>query len=129
MKPSHENSSSEEAAMSAPVDLAGNHAARKAAKAATVAACGVRAVGATPSITAPANSIRPLRHRVDSLYLSFQGGIDPDLAVLLQECKLKAQSINEHAMSLAGIGVGDHQFMVLPRGRGRFAACGHRRCR
>src|SRR5690606_24357584 len=79
------------------------------------------AVGAPPSITAPANSIRPLRHRVDSLYLSFQGGIDPDLAVLLQECKLKAQSINEHAMSLAGIGVGDHQFMVLPRGRGRFA--------
>src|SRR5690606_24552027 len=80
-----------------------------------------RAAGAPPSITAPANSIRPLRHGVDSLYLSFQGCIDPELAVWLQECKLKAQSINEHAISLAGIGIDDHQFMVLPRGRGRFA--------
>ena len=97
----------------------GAEAARKAG--AAFAAGGARAAGAPPSITAPANSIRPLRHGVDSLYLSFAGGIDPELALWLQECKGRAQSNNERVVSLAGIGLGDHQFMVLPRGRGRFA--------
>lgn len=121
MKPSHNNLSEPLDAVSAAAGMADDPAARKAADAAAAAACGVRAAGAPPSITAPANSIRPLRHGVDSLYLSFQGGIEPDLAVCLQDCKLKAQSINEHTVSLAGIGIEDHQFMVLPRGRGRFA--------
>ncbi|NDK39602.1 hypothetical protein DT603_12190 [Pseudoxanthomonas gei] len=85
------------------------------------AARGVRAAGAPPSITAPANCIRPYRHGVDSLYLSFPGGIDPALALCLQECKLKAQSSNEHVISAAGICIGDHRFVTLPRGRGRFA--------
>ena len=79
------------------------------------------AAGAQPSITAPANCIRVWRHGVDSLYLSFQGAIDPKLAVWLQECKVKAQASNEHVVSLAGVQLGDHRFMVLPRGRGRFA--------
>lgn len=96
-------------------------AARKAAQSAAEAAGGVRAAGAPPSITAPANCILPLRHGVDSLYVSFPGGIDPELAVWLQECKEKAQSNNEHVVSLGGIGIDDHQFTVLPRGRGRFA--------
>lgn len=65
--------------------------------------------------------MRPFRHGVDSLYLSFPGAIDPELAIYLQECKLKAQCSNEHVIALAGIGIGDHQFVVLPRGRGRFA--------
>ena len=112
---------SNEIAVPAPADAADIHTAPKAAKAASVAACGVGAAGAPPSITAPANSIRPLRHGVDSLYLSFQGGIDPELAVWLQECKLRAQSQNENISSLGGVGLGDHHFMVLPRGRGRFA--------
>ena len=90
---------------------------RRAARAAGAAS----AAGAQPSITAPANSIRPLRHGVDSLYLSFAGGIDRKLALWLQECKERAQSNNENVVSLAGIGLGDHQFMVMPRGRGRFA--------
>lgn len=90
---------------------------QRAARAAGAAS----AAGAPPSITAPANSIRPLRHGVDSLYLSFAGGIDPQLALWLQECKARAQSNNENVVSLAGIGLGDHHFMVLPRGRGRFA--------
>lgn len=97
------------------------HSAAESGQEAASAAVGASAAGAPPSITAPANSIRPLRHGVDSLYLSFQGGIDPDLAVCLQDCKLKAQASNEHFVSMAGIGLGDHQFMVLPRGRGRFA--------
>ena len=99
----------------------GESAARKAAQAAAQAAGGVREAGAQPSITAPANCILPLRHGVDSLYVSFPGGIDPELAVWLQECKLRAQANSEHIVSLAGIGIGDHQFTVLPRGRGRFA--------
>lgn len=91
------------------------------AAAASAAGGGARAAGAPPCITAPANSIRPYRHGVDSLYLSFAGGIDPELALWLQECKERAQSNNENVVSLAGIGLGDHQFMVMPRGRGRFA--------
>src|SRR6478735_6733087 len=88
------------------------HAADDGHKAAGAALAGA-AAGAPPSITAPANCIRPLRHGVDSLYLSFQGGIDPDLAVWLQECKLKAQSINENVASLGAVRLGDHLFMVL----------------
>lgn len=121
MKPSHHNRAISQDAIAAPAVMVSERAARKAAKAATGAACGVRAAGAPPSITAPANCILPLRHGVDSLYLSFQGAIDPELAIWLQECKQKAQSASEHVMSMAGIGLGDHQFMVLPRGRGRFA--------
>lgn len=85
------------------------------------AACGVRAAGAPPSITAPANCIRPYRHGVDSLYLSFPGAIEPALAIYLQECKQQAQSSNEHVIAVASVGVGEHRFVVLPRGRGRFA--------
>jgi hypothetical protein len=77
--------------------------------------------GAPPSITAPANCIRPLRHGVDSLYLSFPGAIDPKLALCLQECKTLAQANDEEIVALGGICIGDHQFMVMPRGRGRFA--------
>lgn len=95
--------------------------ARAEAHAAPAAGPPARAAGAPLSITAPANSIRPYRHGVDSLYLSFAGGIDPQLALWLQECKLRAQSPSDTALAMAGIGIDDHQFMVLPRGRGRFA--------
>jgi hypothetical protein len=43
------------------------------------------------------------------------------LAVCLQECKELAQSNNERISALGGIGIGDHEFITLPRGRGRFA--------
>lgn len=120
MKPNH-HIPSVQLAVSGAADMADGRAARKAAKAATGAACGVRAAGAPPSITAPANCIRPLRHGVDSLYVSFPGAIDPELAIWLQECKESAQASNEHVIARGGIGIGDHQFTVLPRGRGRFA--------
>src|SRR5690606_34766190 len=70
-------------------------AARAEAHAAGAAGPPARGAGAQPSITAPANSIRPYRHGVDSLYLSFPGAIDPELAICLQECKELAQSNNE----------------------------------
>ena len=122
MKPSHNNQEGlSYNADSARAELVRAPVAGKAAKAATLAACGVPAAGAQPSITAPANSIRPLRHGVDSLYLSFPGAIDPDLALWLQECKENAQANNEHVIARGGIGIGDHLFTVMPRGRGRFA--------
>lgn len=120
MKPNHNQSASESTIAGNPA-VVDNCAAQKAGQAAVEAASGVRAEGAPPSITAPANCILPLRHGVDSLYLSFSGGIDPQLAVWLQECKQNAQASNEHVVALGRIHVGDHQFTVLPRGRGRFA--------
>lgn len=95
--------------------------AREGQQAASDAAWPARAAGAPPSITAPANSIRPYRHGVDSLYLSFAGSIDPGLAVDLQRYKELARSSNENIQSLAGIVIGDHRLATMPRGRGRFA--------
>lgn len=77
--------------------------------------------GAQPSITAPANYIRPLRHGVDSVYVSFPGGIDPAQALTLQELKQLAQSTDERRQATAIYFNGDHCFTVSPRGRGRFA--------
>ncbi|MBW8312567.1 MAG: hypothetical protein K0M64_11105 [Rhizobium sp.] len=77
--------------------------------------------GAKPSITAPANCIRPLRHGVDSVYVSYPGGIDRHVAVMLQELKELAQSIDDRQQAEAGYYNGDHFFTVSPRGRGRFA--------
>jgi hypothetical protein len=121
MKPNHNNLATSNA-IAADAEVVSNSAVKSAARTAAQAGRGgVDGSGAQPSITAPANSIRPLRHGVDSLYVSFTGVVDPELADWLQQCKLKAQSSNEHVISLAGIGIGDHQFTVLPRGRGRFA--------
>ena len=95
--------------------------ARADAPAARAAASPDRAKGAPPCITAPANCIRPYRHGIDSLYLSFPGSIDPLLAVELQRCKELPQASNEHVQAMAGVTIGDHRLATMPRGRGRFA--------
>ena len=77
--------------------------------------------GAPPSITAPANCIRPLRHGVDSLYLSYPGKADRHVAEVLQELKEAAQSLHDTVQAKARYSVGEHTFTVSPRGRGRFA--------
>lgn len=77
--------------------------------------------GAPPSITAPANCIRPLRHGVDSLYVSYPGQLSEAVALCLQEFKELAQSPKERDTIDAVCHAGDHAFTVLPRGRGRFA--------
>ena len=77
--------------------------------------------GAPPSITAPANCIRPLRHGVDSLYVSYPGQILEAVALGLQEFKELAQSPKERDVVDAVCHAGDHAFTILPRGRGRFA--------
>lgn len=95
-------------------------AARDAAPAAP-AAPRIRAAGAQPSITAPANSIRPLRHGIDSLYVSFPGTIDPKVALVLQELKTLSQGTTDQIIAQGVYKTCDHRFTVLPRGRGRFA--------
>ncbi|HEX8710981.1 MAG TPA: hypothetical protein VF730_03835 [Terracidiphilus sp.] len=85
------------------------------------AAATASAAGAPPSITAPANCIRPLRHGVDSLYVSYAGQISEAVALCLQEFKELAQSPKELDVIDAVCHTGDHAFTVLPRGRGRFA--------
>lgn len=77
--------------------------------------------GAPPSITAPANCIRPLRHGVDSLYLSYPGQLDRDVAWLLQGLKEAAQSFDPRTEARASYSNGTYDFAVLGRGRGRFA--------
>lgn len=121
MKLHHNPSLSPECSTAVPAVVEDDLASRKATEAADQAARGVRDAGAPPSITAPANCIRPLRHGVDSLYLSFPGEIEFELALCLQEAKELAQSNRETISALGAIAVGDHQFLVLPRGRGRFA--------
>jgi hypothetical protein len=79
------------------------------------------AAGAKLSITAPANSIRVLRHGIDSLYVSYPGKLDPNVAIELQEAKELAQGSTEELVARAHVEIGDHLFTVLPRGRGRFA--------
>jgi hypothetical protein len=77
--------------------------------------------GAPPSITAPANCIRPLRHGVDSLYLSYPGQLDREVGTMLQELKEAAQSFDERIQAGATYSNGSHHFTVSARGRGRFA--------
>ena len=90
----------------------------EAAPAASVAA---PSSGAQPSITAPANCIRPLRHGVDSLYVSYQGQLHRELALRLEELKTFSQSTTDQIVAQGVYKVGDHRFTVLPRGKGRFA--------
>lgn len=49
----------------------------------------------------PANCIRPLRHGVDSLYLSYPGAIDRQVALMLQELKEAGQSFDDSVQATA----------------------------
>ncbi|MGH8108738.1 MAG: hypothetical protein ACREO1_08510 [Arenimonas sp.] len=77
--------------------------------------------GAPACITAPANCITALRHGIDSLYLSYPGNLDREVALVLQDLKDSAQSFDEKIQAHATYYNGDSLFTVLPRGRGRFA--------
>lgn len=76
--------------------------------------------GAPPSITAPPNSIKPLRHGIDSLYVSYPGLLHDTVAEALEKTKVAAQAPSERELATAFYVLGDHRFAVLPRGRGRF---------
>jgi len=109
--------------MQQPNPASGPATERDAAEAGTRAApaAPVPAAGAKTCITAPANSIRALRHGIDSLYVSYPGKIDPNVAIELQEAKELAQSSTDELVARAATTFGDHLLTVLPRGRGRFA--------
>ena len=81
--------------------------------------------GAPPSNTAPANCIDEiasfLRGGIDSLYLSFQGDLDPEVEQCLSLLKTKAQSHDPDIQANAVIELGDHKFEVKPKGNGMFA--------
>jgi hypothetical protein len=77
--------------------------------------------GPQPSITGPSNCIRVLRHGIDSLYVSYPGKIEPNIALMLQGMKELAQGSTDQEIAQGLCHIGDHVFTVLPRGRGRFA--------
>lgn len=94
---------------------------KDASREAALAARAKHREGAQPSITAPGKCISVLRHGIDSLYVSFQGEIEPHIALQLQKLKEFAQNTSEHVVAEGKFYLGDHLFTVLPRGRGRFA--------
>jgi hypothetical protein len=88
---------------------------------AALAASDAASAGAPPSITAPANCIRPLRHGIDSLYVSYKGAIHRDIALRLEELKSFSQETIDQMVAQGVYKIHGHRFTVLPRGKGRFA--------
>ncbi|MBL1142611.1 MAG: replication initiation factor [Proteobacteria bacterium] len=81
--------------------------------------------GALPSNTAPANSINNkivtvLRNGIDSLYLSYQGELHPDMEEKLKEYKQDAQSRLPMEKAKAIWIFGDHCFEVKDKGTGYY---------
>ncbi len=79
---------------------------------------------AVPSNTATNNSIteiKPLRHGIDSLYLSYQGNLSHAVNEQLQTLKQYAQSERIEEQALAQIKIGDHLFEVKDKGTSMFS--------
>ncbi|MEC5385528.1 replication initiation factor [Uliginosibacterium sp. H3] len=97
-------------------------ASRSGSEEADRGTAGVR--DAAPSNTASNSSIgpffKPLRWGVDSLYLSFEGELNPEAERELKELKQVAQSAAEHEQAGAQLALGDHLFEVKDKGTGMF---------
>lgn len=78
------------------------------------------AAGARPSLTAPANSTRILRHGIDSLYVSFPGQLFEGAEAQLADLKSLAQNEDELISAAAILPLADHRFCVASHGRRRF---------
>lgn len=80
---------------------------------------------AVPSNTATNNSItgviKPLRHGIDSLYLSYQGNLSYETDKQLQALKQLAQSDSIEDQAQAKLKLGDHLFEVKDKGTSMFA--------
>ncbi|WP_286162380.1 replication initiation factor [Methylobacillus flagellatus] len=82
---------------------------------------------AVPSNTACNNSNEPvaelkyLRWGVDSLYLSYQGELDPAIDAKLASLKLAAQSTKRRDQSKAQLKLGQHLFEVYDKGASFFS--------
>ncbi len=83
---------------------------------------GLADAGAPPNNIAPQNCIPddflPLRHGIDSLYLSYGGELKPEARQRLEALKIQAQS--ETDAHLAQICIGQHIFEVRDKGRKGF---------
>lgn len=84
------------------------------------------AEGASPSNTAPANSlpggtVKILRTGIDSLYLSYPGTLAAETTIRLNKLKELAQSDNPAQVALAQYKADDHLFEVRDRGSRLFA--------
>jgi hypothetical protein len=81
--------------------------------------------GAQPSNTAPPNCIETttsiLHTGIDSLYLSYSGTLHPEIEKKLEQCKNYAQSTDPEEQAKAVIYLVDHNFMVKPTGKGKYA--------
>lgn len=86
---------------------------------------GDRDAVAVPSNTATNNSINGevkfLRWGVDSLYLSYQGNLHPEINEQLIQLKRQAQSEKQNDQAKAQIKIGDHLFEVKDKGTSMFA--------
>ena len=80
--------------------------------------------GAPPSNTAPANCkdghTRIIRTGIDSLYLSWEGKLFPEVEQSLKQLKEFARFTDPDLESQAILPILDHQFEVSAKGRGRF---------
>lgn len=80
--------------------------------------------GTTPSNTVPYNCNTPyfklLRFGVDSLYLSYQGDIFPEVQERLTKLKQLAQHSEADQQALAQFAIGDHIFEVKDKGSSIF---------
>ena len=85
-----------------------------------------RGLGAPPSNTAPANYIPDnpvvdvLMTRVDSLYLSFKGQLHEEWFDHFTQFKMLARSPDDRLKALAQVRIGEHNFEVKPKGRGKY---------
>lgn len=82
--------------------------------------------GAPPSNRAPSTykpqpTLRILRTAIDSLYLSFQGEIDPGMDLRLAKLKKEAQHQTEVIQAKAQITIGGNTLAVLGNGKKRVA--------
>jgi len=64
---------------------------------------------------------KELHKGIDSLYLSFKGILKEGLIEDLEQLKTLAQSDDESEIAMARISIDDHHFMVMDKGRGRYA--------
>jgi hypothetical protein len=86
---------------------------------------GDREAVAVPSNTATNNSIHGevkfLRWGIDSLYLSYQGNLYPEIHEQLIQLKKQAQSDNPQEQAKAQLKLGDHLFEVKDKGTSMFS--------
>lgn len=99
----------------------GGAAAVEQGQAAIEAGEGAPPTNRAPSTYNPQPTLRILRTAIDSLYLSFQGQIDPGMDLRLAKLKEEAQHQAEVIQAKAQISIGGNTLAVLANGKKRVA--------